>query len=545
MRRPASALLLLAAILPFHLAPLGAYVYDDLSLVVRNGALRSFDLGALLTAPLFGDDSHYWRPLTMLALALGNQLGGAAGVHLLALALHATNAWLAFRLLGRWLPAGVAWLAALLFAWHPVQVEAVAWCAAINDPLWVGCALAAMLVAARAPLAAAALLLAALLAKENAIAAAPLVWLAARESGSAAGRRAAVGAAAAVLAWWLLRALVFGSWHGALLPDAPPLRAADLLVPADLLLRHLALLVWPAGLTPFHAYHGSLARQLAALVAVAGAALLLAGNWRRLPPAVRFGSLLLLCPLLPTLVVWRAIGAHPIGERYLYLSCLGLALLLGHALRRGRARIGLLLLALLWAPLAFVQVSTWHDDQRLLDRGLRLAPDDPKLQVMAGDLALQRAEDGDAAARAAAEQHYRRAEQLAVAQGAAAERQLGEARLGSAWCFSLAHQDPAHAAERTARFRAVVDAWPDNAAAWVGLGVAHGMAGAPAAAEQALRQALRIDPHNGEGWFNLSLLLLQTGRRPEARAALQQALRCNPDDPRAAALLRQAGGANR
>lgn len=72
----------------------------------------------------------HWHPLTMLSHMLDAQLWGPrAGRHLMVnLALHAANAALLFLLLGRLTRAWTAaWIAAALFAAHPLNVETVAW----------------------------------------------------------------------------------------------------------------------------------------------------------------------------------------------------------------------------------------------------------------------------------------------------------------------------------------------------------------------------------------------------------------------------------
>ncbi|MCA8951930.1 MAG: hypothetical protein KDE27_20645, partial [Planctomycetes bacterium] len=138
------AILLVAVVATFSPALFGNYAWDDTHLIAHNGALLRSDLGALLGEPLFGMQRGFWRPITLLVLWVGHQLGGAFGVHLLALLLHGGNCVLVLGLARRWLLPWPALWVALLFALHPVQVESVAWCAAINDPLWVLFALLAI-----------------------------------------------------------------------------------------------------------------------------------------------------------------------------------------------------------------------------------------------------------------------------------------------------------------------------------------------------------------------------------------------------------------
>lgn len=554
MRRRAVALLMLAAVLPFVGALAGGYVYDDALLIERNGPVRSLAVWQLLSEPLFGAQAPYWRPLTSLTLAIGHALGGAVGVHALALLLHATNTALVFAWLrrrgGEVLPAG---LAALLFAWHPVQVEAVAWCAAINDPLWALFALLALRAADRAaatgtsartwPIAA--WLLAALLAKENALAVAPLLVLAV-PAAAAPGRRrrVAVALALAVAAWWLLRCWVFGGLDGGFgrAPAPPPLHAVEALAPARLLLLHSALWFAPIGLTPFRDFvAGPLATELLAAGVVLAA---IAAAWwqrHRLAATPRWALLAATLPLLPNLVLWRTVGGSPIGERYLYCAALGPAALAAWY-GRGRARwlVAAVLPILAWLSLA--QTAVWRTEASLIRASLAAAPTSPSVHLMAGHVALRRAQAGDAAALAAAEHHFALAAQTAVERGDAMRRVLGEARLGEAWCLTLRHAggDRAAAQARIDAFADALRADADNAAAWIGLGVAHGIAGNLPSAEEAIRRGLSIDAGNAEGWCNLGFVQLQQNRHREAVESLQRALAIDPANARAAELLSRA-----
>ena len=101
------------------------FIWDD-DAHVTAPALRSLHgLWLIWSAP--GVTQQYY-PLLHSAFWLEHRLWGDAplGYHLVNLVLHATAAFLFFLVLRRLAIAG-AWLAALLFALHPLHVESVAW----------------------------------------------------------------------------------------------------------------------------------------------------------------------------------------------------------------------------------------------------------------------------------------------------------------------------------------------------------------------------------------------------------------------------------
>jgi hypothetical protein len=106
----------------------GTFVYDDPSVILNNTHVTR-DWGRIWTtayAPKAPD--HLWRPLTLLTFAVEYALHGATAwpYHLVNILLHA-GVCAAIVVLGKKL-CGVraGWIAGLLFAVHPVHVEAVA-----------------------------------------------------------------------------------------------------------------------------------------------------------------------------------------------------------------------------------------------------------------------------------------------------------------------------------------------------------------------------------------------------------------------------------
>ena len=103
----------------------GGFIWDDETYVTGNRLLRTLaGLRAIWLEP--GPPQYY--PLTQTTLWLEYHLWGLhpLGYHLANVLLHALNAGLVWLVLGRLAVPG-AWMAAAVFALHPVHVESVAW----------------------------------------------------------------------------------------------------------------------------------------------------------------------------------------------------------------------------------------------------------------------------------------------------------------------------------------------------------------------------------------------------------------------------------
>jgi tetratricopeptide (TPR) repeat protein len=102
------------------------FIWDDDAYLTQNPLLTAPDgLRRIWFSP---DSPSQYFPLTYTAFYVERALWGLnpAGYHLVNLLLHAANALLVWRVLARLRVPG-AWLAAAIFALHPVQVESVAW----------------------------------------------------------------------------------------------------------------------------------------------------------------------------------------------------------------------------------------------------------------------------------------------------------------------------------------------------------------------------------------------------------------------------------
>ena len=170
LSNPAQALawfaLALLAVGSYIPALSGGFVWDDQAFTQADPIRTLSGLWQIWLEPAsLESEGHYW-PLTYTTLWLEHKLWGfaPAGYHAVNMALHLANTLLVWRLLDRlaapaetWphgradgrsvlaLSAAAAWLAAALFAVHPVHVEVVAWVIARKDLLATLCYLGAFL----------------------------------------------------------------------------------------------------------------------------------------------------------------------------------------------------------------------------------------------------------------------------------------------------------------------------------------------------------------------------------------------------------------
>ena len=118
--------IVMLALAAYARTPSCRFIWDDDHYVEQNGTLRTLDgLRRIWLEP--GAVPQYY-PLVHTTFWLEYHAWGLrpAGYHVVNVLLHAATALLLWRLLVRLRVPG-AWLAAALFAVHPVEVESVAW----------------------------------------------------------------------------------------------------------------------------------------------------------------------------------------------------------------------------------------------------------------------------------------------------------------------------------------------------------------------------------------------------------------------------------
>ncbi len=401
------------------------WTLDDLVVIVNNPDVQSLKG--------FWADSYPGRPLRELSFLLDHAFFGLrpAGWHIQSIFWHGLNAYLVFLLLRRLrLGSSLAWIAALVFLAHPLQVEVVANVANRKDSLALSFILLSVLAygeafrrgGRRAPWIALALVLTlvALLAKQNAIvlplvyAAYELAFVPSPERLLMRRPRAAAVAVAllfvAGLAWYW----GFGGrqMHMQAMPEVMAKMnksfSGESIQPYFLLMFKswgfmFCRLVFPFDLGPeyvFPAPRGWGDPWVAATLAGVGAYLVALLLSLRRKPVVFFALSWLGLFWLPTSNLWPL--AYFAADRYLYTPsvgfCLLVALLLG-SFRRVPTVVGgglaFVLVAFL-AVLTWQQNGVWRSNETLWTQAARVNPESTTALNNLGMVYMQQKEWGRA-----------------------------------------------------------------------------------------------------------------------------------------------------
>jgi len=376
------------------------FLADDFGLI-QAGEFAEGPLDVFRLLPL----RVFYRPISLLVWWLGIHLwgGSALGYHLFSLLLHTGNTLLLYVLARRYMKSvfGGA-MAALLFALHPVHIEATVWASAQPDLLCTGFILLSMWFLERhldlradrrrylslsASLAA---FFFALLSKETAAAllGIVLIRLLVISDNRRWTRVVRVGAVyfMVIVAYLGIRFAVLGRhWLGgygvaisfwdAVFSPTPTRLAGQLLFPVHVMLFEAVLFpyLWLAAILLMAA---GLLWWIGGIVFVSRQRLILYASY-------------LLVPMIPVAVARLNIGEAMASSRYAYIPSVGLALLFGETClrRRGDWRrgkiIGVAILCVA-ATLSFWYVESWREAARMRDEilaeGVRIVeslPDSP------------------------------------------------------------------------------------------------------------------------------------------------------------------------
>jgi tetratricopeptide (TPR) repeat protein len=526
------------------------FVYDDIPQVVNNPWIR--DLGHIpaiftLNAWAFsGVETNYYRPLMHIIYLVTYQVMGLKpwGFHLVNILVHATNSGLVFcitrRLLMKSEPSGTAtapflpFLAALLFAAHPVHTEVVTWVGGVTDVSFSFFSLVSFYFFIRsdecnslmsAPFISAVVsYFLATLCKEPAVTF-PLLLIAYDYSFN--GSRYSlprylkryIPFLAAALIYLILRISALGAM-------APLQKHADLSMAQaainvfPLFASYLGALLIPVNLNAWHVFHplSSLfePRGLVSICVTLGfiAAVILSAKKRK---PLFFSLLFIIIPLLPSLYL-PALGENPFAERYLYFPSVGFVLLLpflagGLSPNAKKAACYLcFVLIFLYANGTILRNPVWKDDYTFWKDVVKKSPEGAVPHYNLGAALAARGRYDEAI------DEYKRAISLKPAPvayrslAAALYARGAKAEAITAYCEAIRMQ-------------------PGDATLYNELGSLYGEMGMTDRAIKQFETAVRLLPDAANIHFNLGIAYYDKGLNEKARDEFKAAVTLNPSDP--------------
>ncbi|MCH8006896.1 MAG: tetratricopeptide repeat protein [Planctomycetes bacterium] len=134
---PLACVLLAVTVIAYLPALDAGFVFDDSVYLTEDARMGTVGGLARIWTEVGGPQyQHQYYPLTSTAFWVQQSLWGSnpVGYHLVNVLLHAANAILLWRLLRR-LGVPGAWIAATIFAVHPVNVQSVAWISELKNVL--------------------------------------------------------------------------------------------------------------------------------------------------------------------------------------------------------------------------------------------------------------------------------------------------------------------------------------------------------------------------------------------------------------------------
>ncbi|HUY15434.1 MAG TPA: tetratricopeptide repeat protein [Terriglobia bacterium] len=547
-----TVVLLLLATLPYLNSLWNGFVYDDDTQVLSNPYIQNFThLKQIFTTTVWSYQggamgvTNYYRPLMTFGYLLIHQAFGYRPFyfHLVNILTNAAVVLALYLLtLGMFGDRTIAFLAAALFALHPIHTEAVNWIAAITDlelTLFFLLAFWFFLSLARprdrrwwlgqSGLGASFLLC--LLSKEQAMMLPVLATAYEHFYRPDQGETNLWEKLSRYGLFWMMgTGTVIFRIHtlGAFAPHGQKKDfGLDEVVfyAAGLIGQYLKKLIWPVHLHVYYAFPPTIGewvpQMLAGLLAAGVFALVFTALWRWARP-VSFGCVWFALTLAPVLDV-RLLPNCVFAERYLYLPSVGFCWIAawgmawvwrkagtgGRSWRTVMATAGLLTAALCSIRI-FTQNPAWKDDLTFYQAALANAPHSADMHNNLGIIYWRRHDLPQA------EQEWHKAYQLEPRSIFALDN-LGllcsrEKRYGEAEYY----------------LQKALLLSPHDVTALVNLGQTEEYLGHQAEAEADLRQAVAVAPLNVRALVKLGELLQDEGKSAEAAVQFQSALRSQP-----------------
>jgi tetratricopeptide (TPR) repeat protein len=543
-------LILLGAV-PYLNTLFNGFVYDDGYQVLKNSYLHSFrfmkQIFGTLAWSFQGTQglTNYYRPMMTFFYLILYQLFGplAYPFHLINVIFNVLVVccvfWVTQRLLGS---PPIAFLAAALFAVHPIHTEVVAWVAAISDLQLTLAILFAFWCFLRLPEASGGRwwllqsgmgfgFVMSLLSKEPG-AMLPVLAVIFEHAYRSDRKETSWGTKISryVLLWLLLGAYLFfrTRFLGAVVPvfQRPRLTWYEVFLTSfSLLGQYIGKLFWPLHMSLFYPFressHLSDPRVIAGVAVLTACAVLFVYLWKR-ARIVSFGLVwffLFMAPVLNS----RWMAANVFAERYLYLPSVGFCWIAAWAAvgvwQRSRTRSTGVRFTLAFAGALVLVLGTvrtivrnfdWKDDLTLYSSTLRVFP---KADLIRANLGAAYWNKGD---RVTAERHWLDA--LAISPDNVVA--MGD--------LALARKEDKRYDEAIALLKRAIELRPRYAAVHMTLGDVYAESDENVLAEQELRKSVELYPLNTDSRNRLGALLFKLGRVQEAEEQYQASLRSMP-----------------
>lgn len=525
------------------------FVDDDEAQVLQNPWIRSFRF----VPDIFGKSvwsflaeqsiSNYYRPMMHLIYLLNFHLFGLKpwGFHLVNVLFHAANVVLVFHVASRLFTMsgvrmGSVWfappfLAALLFATHPIHTEAVDWIASIPELSFTFFFLVAFalhiskegLSPARVMLSACAYFVS-LLCKETALMLLPVLLLfeiVFHRSLTQRFRSYVPHFGATGVYLWVRYQVLYHTFLPITAFHEKQLTTYQLIINIPpLIYEYIRSCVIPGPLNFWHFFRPiSSVMSIAALPGLLAAAFLVAAgvfSWRKNRMDF-FWIFLFLAPLIPAFYI-KTLPGKPFAERYLYLPSVGFVVLLAMGLssliqKKTSAGITLVVaITLLYSGVAFERNRDWKDAVTLFQDTVQKSPE---ATIPRYDLAIAFYRSGKVDAAL---------EHLTIL----VKSTPSEAKFRSAYGAALLQKDRLD--EAIQELNTAISLDPKSLETYNDLAVALHRKGQSSEAIAVYRKALSIDPEYPEANFNLAAALADEGQMDEAINHYESAVRFAPEN---------------
>ena len=543
-------LLFLLALLPYLNALRNGFVDDDGTQILRNPYIRDFrHLREIFTTTVLSYQGvsrapNYYRPLMNFGYLLCYHIFGprAYGFHLVNLLLHGFVVILLFAVTKRMFRnSTLAFVAAALFALHPIHTESVDWIAAVTDlelTFFVLLTFGLFLRLDRpqpsrhglTQLGMAASFALATISKEQALTLPLLATLYEHAYREDRNQTTMAQKVARYGSLWLLTAvyLVFRvRFLGTLAHSRQPLAGYEVAFSAITLFgQYMWKLLWPVRLCAFYVFEASDdptdLHVLAGLAVLVLVAILFVALWK-LDRIASFGVLWLVVTLMPVLNA-RWMADNVFTERYLYLPSVGFCWVLAWGWTRLVARsasytfpwrsllaVASGVIAICCAIRIVTRNADWRDDVTFYTSSIAASP---RAFYLHNDLGAVYWAKGDVKS---AEREWTEALKLAPNNAPVLDN------------LALLNRTRRHYEEAVDYSLRALVLDPDDADAYANLGSAYVEMGNIHDAEVYLRTAVALAPFMTKVRVTLGDLYLNQGRLPEAEEQFRHSLEAEPN----------------